>query len=41
MECEDERLFADWMANWNDLVDFEIVPVATSDEMQKILSPQM
>ena len=41
MECDDERLFHDWMANWNDLMDFEIVPVTTSAEMQKMLFPQV
>ncbi len=30
MECEDRRLLEQWMANWNDLVDFEVVPVITS-----------
>jgi Protein of unknown function (DUF3303) len=40
MECDDERLFADWMANWTDLVDFEVVPVATSEEMQQMLFPR-
>jgi len=35
MECDDERLFADWMAKWNDPMDFEVVPVATSAEMQQ------
>ena len=39
MECDDERLFADWMAKWNDLMDFEVVPVATSPEMQQKLFP--
>jgi len=29
------------MANWNDLMDFEIVPVTTSAEMQKMLFPQV
>lgn len=32
MECDDERLFGPWTAAWRDLVDFEIVPVRTSDE---------
>jgi hypothetical protein len=41
MECDDEHLFHDWMANWNDLMDFEIVPVTTSAEMQKMLFPQI
>ena len=41
MECDDAHLFHDWMANWNDLMDFEIVPVTTSAEMQKMLFPQV
>ena len=32
MECDDQRLFQRWIANWEDLVDFEIVPVLTSKE---------
>ena len=30
MECDDVRLFEEWTAHWNDLVDFEIVAVQTS-----------
>ena len=36
MECDDESLFAGWIAKWNDLADFEVVPVATSEEIQKM-----
>jgi hypothetical protein len=32
MECEDPQLLDQWMAQWSDLVDFEIVPVMTSQE---------
>jgi len=32
MEAESEVLLAEWTANWDDLVDFEIVPVRTSAE---------
>jgi hypothetical protein len=32
MECDDGRLFEEWVARWKDLVDFEIVPVHTSKE---------
>lgn len=32
METEDEALFKQWTANWNDLAQFEIVPVRTSAE---------
>jgi len=32
MECGDVQLFQQWIARWNDLVDFEIVAVRTSQE---------
>ncbi|HEX4962911.1 MAG TPA: DUF3303 family protein [Thermoanaerobaculia bacterium] len=32
MECEDRALLEEWMANWADLVDFEVIPVITSSE---------
>ena len=32
MECDDERLFQEWIAHWNDLVDFEIVAVHRSKD---------
>ena len=38
MEAEDEALFRQWTANWDDLVDFEIVPVRTSAEAAAAIS---
>ena len=32
MQTEKFALFDEWMANWRDLADFEIVPVRTSAE---------
>jgi hypothetical protein len=32
MECEDPHLFQGWMSRWQDLVEFEIVPVVSSRE---------
>jgi hypothetical protein len=32
MECADRALLDRWMASWNDLVEFEVVPVMTSEE---------
>jgi hypothetical protein len=32
MECDDVRLFEQWVAHWNDLVDFEIVAVHASKD---------
>lgn len=32
MECDDRRLLDEWISQWNDIVDFECVPVITSPE---------
>jgi hypothetical protein len=32
MECNDRELLADWMSHWADLMDFEVIPVISSDE---------
>ena len=32
MECEDPRLLEEWTSRWSDIVDFEILPVVTSEE---------
>jgi hypothetical protein len=32
METESPELFDRWIANWSDLVEFEVVPVIDSDE---------
>ena len=41
MQTEDFPLFDKWIANWRDLVDFEIVPVRTSAEAVEIMSPKL
>ena len=39
MECDDPRLFEQWVIQWQDLVDFEIIPVVSSkDTTQTIAS---
>ena len=30
MECDDPRLFEQWIEQWTDLAEFELVPVMTS-----------
>ena len=30
MECDDEALLREWMSHWDDLTDFETIPVLTS-----------
>ena len=39
MECDDRRLLDDWMAQWSDIVDFEVVAVMTSAEAAASVAP--
>jgi len=32
VECDDINKLQKWISNWQDLVDFEIIPVMTSNE---------
>jgi len=32
MECNDRALLDQWLANWQDIVDFDVIPVITSAE---------
>ncbi len=34
METSDRALLDEWMAHWDDLMEFEVVPVITSAEAQ-------
>jgi hypothetical protein len=39
METNDRQLLEQWMANWIDLVDFEVFPVVTSQEAAAKIGP--
>lgn len=41
MECEDRRLLDEWLARWQDIVDFEVVPVLTSPEALAAVAPRL
>jgi len=32
MECDDPNMFQQWIIHWQDLVEFEVIPVVTSKE---------
>jgi hypothetical protein len=38
METAEPTLFEEWIANWSDLVQFEVVPVISSPEAARRLS---
>jgi len=41
METEDRALLDQWMANWNDLIDFEVHPVISSKEAVEKIGPEL
>jgi hypothetical protein len=38
MECNDIKLLQQWVAEWSDLIEFEIVPVVPGKEMAAALA---
>ena len=41
METEDRALLDQWMANWSDLVDFEVQPVITSNQASEKIGARL
>jgi len=39
METDDRALLDQWMANWQDLVDFEVYPVMSSKDAAEKIGP--
>jgi hypothetical protein len=37
MEADDPSLLAEWTRNWDDLMDFEIIPVVDSAEARRMI----
>ena len=37
MQTDNISLFDQWTRNWNDLMDFEMIPVRTSSEVRQIM----
>ncbi|HEY1380490.1 MAG TPA: DUF3303 family protein [Gemmataceae bacterium] len=36
MECDDVRLLMQWILQWRDVMDFEVVPVSPSKEVRAL-----
>jgi len=41
MECEDRALLDQWLANWSDIVDFEVIPAISSAEAAARVAPRL
>ena len=39
VECDDPRLLEQWVVRWQDLVEFEIVQVVTSQQAADTMAP--
>lgn len=41
MECTDRKLLVQWMERWRDLVDFEVVPVLSTEQVLERLAERL
>lgn len=41
VEAEGEEALGEWTSHWSDLVDFEIVPVYTSEQAAAAIAPEL
>ena len=41
MECDDRRLLNEWLANWDDIVDFEVLPAMSSADAAAAVAPRL
>lgn len=41
METADRKLLDEWIANWSDIVEFEVYPVISSQEATERVSPRL
>jgi hypothetical protein len=41
MECDERALLDEWIANWSDLVDFEVETVMTSADALAAITPSL
>jgi hypothetical protein len=41
METADRHLLYQWIANWSDIVDFDIFPVVSSKEAVESIAPRL
>jgi hypothetical protein len=41
MECDRRELLDEWIEQWKDLVDFEVIPILTSAEAAALMAPRL
>jgi hypothetical protein len=41
MESPDRARLNEWLQQWQDIVDFDVIPVITSSDAQAIVAPRL
>jgi hypothetical protein len=41
MDCDDRGVLDKWMANWSDIVEFEVIPIITSEKASAAIAPHL
>jgi hypothetical protein len=41
MECDDPSLIGQWMARWEDVTAFDVIPVITSEQAAAVVAPRL
>jgi hypothetical protein len=41
MRCDDRALLDEWISNWRDIMDFEVIPVMTSAQAVEAIAPRL
>ena len=41
MDCDDRALLDEWMSNWSDIAEFEVIPVISSEKAATAIAPHL
>jgi hypothetical protein len=41
MECDDPSLIAQWAARWEDVTEFDVIPVMTTEQATAFIAPRL
>ena len=41
MECDEPHLLQEWMDQWKDIVEFQVIPIVTSAEAAAAIEPRL
>jgi hypothetical protein len=41
MDCDDRSFLDEWMSNWTDIAEFEVIPVLSSEKATAAIAPHL